>query len=318
MSAPFINVLQARSELLRKLRQFFYDRGFVEVETPLLLDEVIPEQHIEPLIVESSSTKRLILQASPELCMKRLMAAGTEAIFQITRSFRAGERGKLHRPEFTIVEWYRRGDDMRAGMDLLDELCQATLNTGPAERLRYQRAFERYLGICPLTCATSELTQRVKELSSALPEGLREDDRDGWLSLLLATSVEPQLGWDRPTILYDYPASQASLAMIRDEGTEPAVAERFELYVRGVELANGFHELTDAEELRLRLERANERRLADGRRSLPMPESLLAALENGLPNCAGAALGFDRLLMLALGAESISDVTTCCDLDGMS
>ena len=334
-SGASIANLKKRGELLRTLRQFFYDRGFVEVETPLLGGEIIPELFIEPRRVATQRGENLssleaplalrcnaatggrdfYLQASPELHMKRLVAAGMKAIFQVTRSFRAEEHGRHHRAEFTIVEWYRVGDDLFAGMQLLDDLCRATLGlcratlgSAEARRTTYAEAFEEHVGVCPHTASAEQLGTCAASLELAIPANLRVDDRDEWLNLLLALRVEPHLGRDAPEILYDYPASQAALARValRENGLE--VAERFELYWRGVELANGYHELTDAVELRRRLEGVNLGRQADGREALPLPESLLAAMEAGLPGCAGCALGFDRLAMLAIGAESIGEV----------
>ncbi len=299
-----------RSELFRKLREFFHDRGFVEVETPLLSGEVIPELHIEPPCFNSRDTTcRTVqwLQASPELHMKRLLAEGMTAIFQVTRSFRAGERGNLHHPEFTIVEWYRVGDCLQSGMALLDELCQSLLNTPPAVRTSYAEAFQKHLNLCPHTANCQELAACAERYGVAA-QGIKSADRDEWLNLLLATQIEPQLGLTAPELLYDYPASQSSLAMIvlRENGV--AVAERFELYWQGVELANGYHELTESTELRARLSAVNVERVSDGRPALPMPESLLSAMERGMPDSAGCALGFDRLVMLALGTDSIGDV----------
>ncbi|NOZ41442.1 MAG: EF-P lysine aminoacylase GenX [Planctomycetes bacterium] len=317
--------LKQRSQLLRTVRQFFYDHDFLEVETPLLASEVIPEQHIEPSRVatqrkENQSQLKTplalrgnaatsYLQASPELHMKRLVAAGMGKIFQITRSFRAGERGPLHNPEFTILEWYRVGDDMRAGMGLLDELCQTTLKTHSAQRTSYATAFQRYANICPHTATVQELADCAKKLNLTVPADRKKADRDEWLNLLLALQIEPQLGREGPEILYDYPASQAALAKVVTREDGKRVAERFELYYQGVELANGYHELTDAAELKSRLEEVNRLREIDDRQTLPMPESLLSAMEAGLPACAGCALGFDRLVMLALGAKSIREVS---------
>lgn len=292
---------------MRKLREFFYERNFIEVETPLLSPEIIPEQHIEPIVTQN----RQFLQASPELHMKRLVAAGARAIFQVTRSFRDGERGQLHNPEFTIVEWYRAGDDMRAGIDLLDELVQSLLGTPPCTRTTYAEAFQRTLALCPHTSSVAELS-RVADSASGdsgrTPVSHQPMSRDEWLNLLLATRVEPHLGKARPEIVYHYPATQASLAKIVRSDFGYDLAERFELYYRGIELANGFHELTDAAEQRRRFEQVNAARMADGRRALPMPESLLAALNYGLPDCAGAALGFDRLVMLAVNSTSLENV----------
>jgi elongation factor P--(R)-beta-lysine ligase len=303
-------LLRERADLLRKLRAFFDERGFVEVETPLLAHEVIPELHIEPIRAES----RQFLQASPELHMKRLLAAGATAIYQVTRSFRKDERGQLHNPEFTIVEWYRVGDDMMAGIGLLDELARSLLSEPPAARTSYADAFQHTLRLNPHTATSDELATVAKNAKVSVPAGLQTADRDEWLNLLFATCVEPKLGLDRPEILYHYPASQASLARVARDDTGCGIAERFELYYRGVELANGFHELGDAAELRRRFEAVNTARVADGRDALPLPESLLAALEHGLPPCTGCALGFDRLVMLATGSQRIDDVFAFPDI----
>lgn len=293
--------LQQRADLLKRLRAFFHDRGFLEVETPLVSDEVIPELHIEPLQLANGQ----FLQASPELPMKCLLAEGATAIFQVTHSFRAGESGKLHNPEFTIVEWYRVGDDMEAGIALVDELMQALLHTPSAKRTSYADAFRRYASIDPFATTLDELA--AIEPAAA---GFDLANRDEWLNLILAKRVEPQLGDDRPEILFHYPASQAALAKTTRAANGHDVAERFELYYRGIELANGYHELADATEQRRRFEQVNAERQADGRPTLPIPETLLAALEQGFPDCTGVALGFDRLAMLATGAESIDEVLT--------
>jgi lysyl-tRNA synthetase class 2 len=331
-SASFA-ALEQRAELLRRLREFFHKRGFLEVETPLVADEVIPELHIDPLRlgdcplflsardkpsddqIQEKGTVPLAswwLQASPELHMKRLLAAGAKAIFQVTHSFRAGERGKLHNPEFTIVEWYRVGDDMQTGINLVDELMQSLLGTPPASRTSYAEAFEMHAGVNPHTASLEELASQLEA-----PAGMNRGDRDEWLNLILATRVEPQLGRDRPEIIYHYPATQASLAKTVTNAAGYEVAERFELYYRGIELANGYHELSDATEQRRRFEAVNAARVADGRPALPLPESLLAALEHGLPDCTGCALGFDRLAMLAAGAASIEEVVAFPDSRAM-
>lgn len=299
-----LEVLQQRAKLLKRLRAFFDERGFVEAETPLVANEIIPEQHIEPVRVGGGA----FLQASPELYMKRLVAAGAKAIYQVTRSFRKGERGQLHNPEFSIVEWYRAGDDMTAGIDLLDELAQVLFGSPSAARATYSEAFQRTLDICPHTATTNELEATAQKIGVSIPAGMRSFDRDEWLNLLLASRVEPELGRDRPEIVYHYPASQASLAKTVATNAGYEVAERFELYYRGIELANGFHELGEAAELRRRFEAVNAARVAHGRAALPMPESLLAAMEQGLPACTGVALGFDRVVMLATGAETIGEV----------
>lgn len=312
--------LAERADLLRRLREFFHQRGFLEVETPLVADEVIPELHIEPLQIQGTSP--IFLQASPELFMKRLVAAGAKAIFQVSHSFRAGEYGKLHNPEFTIVEWYRVGDNMQAGIDFVDELMQGLLHTPPAERTSYAKAFERHAGVCPFTGTEHDFVA-IAEQSSGGSLSLDPShpaaswSRDELLNVILSKRVEPQLGQDRPEIIYHYPASHAALAKTATSAAGHEVAERFELYYRGVELANGYHELADAAEQRRRFDEVNAARVTDGRPALPLPESLLATLERGLPDCTGVALGFDRLVMLSIGATSIDDVLAFSVSDSM-
>ncbi|MBX3425702.1 MAG: EF-P lysine aminoacylase GenX [Pirellulales bacterium] len=296
--------LQQRAALLARLRAFFAARGFVEVATPLLCDEVIPELHIEPIAVEGRW-----LQASPELSMKRLLAEGMPAIVQIGPAFRRGEHGRLHNPEFTMVEWYRVGDDFVAGVSLLAELCRELLGGDvPITQTAYADALATHAGIDPHQASLAELARASERLAVVVPADMPED-RDEWLNLLLAAAVEPRLGAAGPEILCDYPPSQAALAATRIDPQGNVVAERFELYWRGVELANGYHELTDGTELRRRFEEVNARRVADGRAALPLPEKFLAAHAR-LPPCSGCALGFDRLAMLASGAGSIAEVMT--------
>jgi lysyl-tRNA synthetase class 2 len=304
--------LRLRAELLARTRAFFHDRAFLEVETPLLSADVVVDRHIDPLSVILSHDPRrpaegraLWLQTSPEFAMKRLMAAGGEAIYQITRAFRAGESGRLHNPEFTIVEWYRRGDSMDDGMQLTADLCESLLNLGPAERVSYAQAFENHVGLDPHQSTAAELAQVARARGLSFSDALVAGDRDAWLNLLLAELVQPRLGHPRPTLLYHYPGSQAALARVVGD---PPLAERFELFVRGMELANGYHELLDAEVLRDRNRQTNDERASDGKLRLPEGSRLLEAMRVGLPECSGTALGFDRLVMLAAGAESLTDV----------
>jgi lysyl-tRNA synthetase class 2 len=237
--------------------------------------------------------------------MKRLLAEGATAIYQVTHSFRAGERGQLHNPEFTMVEWYRVGDDMDAGIALVDELMQTLLHALPAKRTSYAEAFRKRAGVDPFSATLDELAA-IEPVSA----GFDRASRDEWLNLILAKRVEPQLGRSEPEILYHYPASQAALAKTTRSTGGHEVAERFELYYRGIELANGYHELADAAEQRRRFEQVNAERVSDGRPALPIPETLLAALERGFPNCTGVALGFDRLAMLATGVSTIDELLT--------
>ena len=312
--AATLKILRLRADLLRRTREFFDRRRFLEVETPCLSADVVVDRHLDPLATvlpydprQPQSGRRLYLQTSPEFHMKRLLAAGSGPIYQIARAFRAGETGPRHNPEFTLVEWYRPGDGLDAGMTLLDELSQSLLGLAQAERLSYREAFERHVGLGPHN-ANIEALDRAMAKAGGASLKLAPDDRDGRLDYLLITLVEPHFGVRQPTILYDYPASQAALAQVRPG--PPPVAERFELYVRGVELANGYRELLDAGILAERNRSNNQQRVADGKPPLPEESRLLAAMRAGLPESVGVALGFDRLVMLAAGAHSIDEVLT--------
>jgi lysyl-tRNA synthetase class 2 len=300
-----LDMLRRRAELLRQVRQFFDSRGFLEVETPLLSHDTVIDRHLDPLGVtlftdarQPERGKRLWLQTSPEFGMKRLLAAGATAIYQIAKAFRGGpEFGSEHNPEFTIVEWYRVGDDYAAGMQLLSDLAEFAIGAGHAERVTYREAFQRQVDFDPL----------LPEAKLPLPMGMEPDaDRDLILDDWLSSRVAPYLGLDRPVILHDYPASQSALARVRPD--DPPVAERFELYYRGVELANGYHELLDPAVLRQRNRDNNTERFADDKYLLPEESRLLAAMEHGLPACSGCALGFDRLVMVTTGAKTIQEV----------
>lgn len=296
--------LEERARILRAIRRFFHRRGVLEVETPLLSEATVPDLHLDSFRCRhAGSPETLYLQTSPEYAMKRLLAAGAGPIFQITKAFRDGEAGRRHNPEFTLLEWYRPGFDHHALMDEMDELLAEILAVPAADRLTYQGAFAAHVHIDPHRASPDELRQRALDLGLSDVPGL---DRDGWLHLLFSHVVEPELGIGRPTFVFDFPASQAALSIVRPG--DPPVAERFEVFVGGVELANGFHELTDAEEQRQRFEDDRARRAADGRHVPPLDTRFLDALETGLPPSAGVALGLDRLVMLALGATDIADV----------
>jgi len=302
--------LQARAGLLARIRSFFAESGVLEVETPLLSQTTTSDPHLQSLSTSFrgpgfADGLPLYLQTSPEYAMKRLLAAGTGAIFQLCKAFRDGENGPLHNPEFTILEWYQPGDHHRL-MDTMERFLEATLGAQSCDRKTYLEVFEARLGLDPHTASTAELEQAAARAGMRHPPRVRCPD--DWLALLMSHFVEPSLGTRRPLLLYDYPASQAALSRVRP-GSVP-VAERFEVYYRGVELANGFYELADATEQRRRFETELEERSRAGLEQPPLDERLLAALEAGLPDCSGVALGVDRLLMLEIGAESIADVLT--------
>jgi len=304
------SVLDLRARVRREVRSFFDARGFLEVDTPVLGAEVLPEAHIEPLAVSLAGGAVRWLQASPELSMKRLLAAGSGPIYQLAAAFRDGERGPQHDVEFQLLEWYAPGSGVADTAALLAELCTAVLGTVGLERLTCTAAFMAHAGLDPLSATAADWLAAVRRAGLVLPEGLADLPAsvicDRCFELVLAELVQPWLGQAAPTWLEAWPESQAAFARI-DPGP-PATARRFELFVRGVELANGWEEETSRTELARRIAAANAVRRADGRPVLPEPEKLLAAHGPAMPAGVGAALGFDRLVMLAVGADSIAAV----------
>lgn len=312
--AASLDNLRLRAELLARARAFFAARGVLEVETPVLAAAAVTDPYLASLATRFTGPgapggRTLYLQTSPEYAMKRLLAAGSGPIYQLARACRDGEVGRRHNPEFTLLEWYRPGFDHHALMDEVDAFLSTLLGAPPAERLSYRELFVRHLSVDPLTASAAELDRAAAAGAdpAELP-ALEPADHDGRLDLLLTSRIEPRLPRDRPTFVYDYPASQAALARVRSEPDGVAVGERFEVFAGGLELANGFHELADAAEQRRRFEADLARRRALGLPGPPIDERLLVALEAGLPDCAGVALGFDRLVMLAAGASSIDEV----------
>ncbi len=317
-----ITTLQARSQLTQAIRQFFHAQGYWEVETPLLSSDVCVDLWLDPIVVPVGAGEPLrYLQTSPEFAMKRLLVAGAEAIFQFTKAVRGLERGPRHNPEFTMLEWYRVGDDDRDQMAFTEALvrqavhaagqteslipCRPLLAEAPFQRVPYDLAFEQAIGTRVLKRTAPELRELAESLAVRVhaPESL---DRDAWFNLLLAERVEPWIAQQGALFLHDFPASQSALARVRDE--DPPVAERFELYIGGVELCNGYHEITDADELRSRMERQAALRARQGLSALPARSHLETAMRRGYPASAGVALGFDRLLMWLWGCERIDDV----------
>ncbi|AOP41828.2 elongation factor P--(R)-beta-lysine ligase [Edwardsiella piscicida] len=308
-SAPVANLLK-RASILSTIRRFFSDRGVLEVDTPSMSQATVTDVHLVPFQTHFvgpgvAQGMTLYLMTSPEYHMKRLLAAGGGPIYQLCRSFRNEESGRYHNPEFTMLEWYRPHYDMYRLMNEVDDLLQQVLECESAETLSYQQAFIRHLDVDPLSADKTQLREAAAKLDLSNVAD-NEEDRDTLLQLLFAFGVEPHIGKERPAFVYHFPASQASLAQISTE--DHRVAERFEVYYRGVELANGFHELTDAAEQRLRFEQDNRKRAAAGLPQQPIDEHLLAALEHGMPDSSGVALGVDRLIMLALSAERLSEV----------
>jgi len=299
--------LKLRAELLAKLRQFFAARGVLEVDTPALSRAGATDRHIHSFRVEGGQGGALYLHTSPEFPMKRLLAAGSGDIWQLCKVFRSGEAGRTHNPEFTMLEWYRLGFDHHRLMAEVAELI-GTLTPArrPPEYLSYRDAFKRHAGLDPFAASAKDCIAALRQ-AGRHPPFEPELDLDGWLDLVAGELVYPAQGLGALTFIYDYPASQAALARVRPG--PPPLAARFEAFLDGMELANGFHELTDAAEQRRRFEADRTYRSRHGLMDVPMDERLLHALEQGLPDCAGVAVGFDRVLMIAAGARSIDEVT---------
>ena len=295
--------------MLERARSFFRSRDVLEVDTPALSRYATSDPNIDSLPVDGDRGATLFLQTSPESFMKRLLAGGYPDIYAICRVFRGGEAGRLHQPEFTMVEWYRHGFGLREMIDETIAFVAETLKRPEllgAVSFEYQAAFRRFANIDPFAASIAELAD-----AAVADASLREDlgdDHDAWLDLLLCTQVAPCFPGDRLTVLRHFPASQAALA--RGCPADDRVADRFELFYGAIELANGFVELCDPDEQRRRMQADLARRRASSRRKVPLDEPLLAALESGMPECAGVAAGFERLLMLGTGATDIRDVMT--------
>ncbi|NDC53120.1 MAG: hypothetical protein EBZ74_02235 [Planctomycetia bacterium] len=300
-------ILEHRASLRARLRALFEGRGFVEVDTPVLSREVLPEAHIDPFAVPVEGHGRPLhyLQASPEAHMKRLLAAGSGPIYQFARAFRAGERGPRHDVEFVLLEWYAPGTTLDDAAGLLAGLCAAALGTTGLERLTCREAFLAHVGVDPLAATLSDWRAAGARAGLVLPADQADSCAD-WFDIVLSEAVAPRLGHGRPTMLEEWPAAQAAFARLVD-GTPPT-ARRFELFAGGVELANGWEEETRREVLLERVAAANRTRVAAGRAPLPVPERLVEAHGPAMPAGVGAALGFDRLAMLAAGAPSIDAV----------
>jgi lysyl-tRNA synthetase class 2 len=308
-----MDALRLRAQLLQHIRAFFAARDVLEVDTPVLSHFTVTAPHLASFrtVVQeaapASNSPGLFLQTSPEYAMKRLLAAGSGDIFQISHAFRAGEAGRLHNPEFTLIEWYRTDTSYRALMSEVAELVSSLfagleMESEPAY-LRYRDAFLQYVDIDPFSASIDDLRRTAHDHGVHIDSEL---EKDAWLDVVMTHVVEPALPRDRLVFIYDFPPSQAALAQLRHDA--PPVAERFELYVRGVELANGYQELTDAQEQRQRFTADRRYRSEHGLAPVDADEHLLAALEHGLPSVSGVALGFDRLAMLVAGADSIAQV----------
>lgn len=306
-SAPCLH-LRRRAELLQQIRQFFLERQILEVETPLLCQYTVTDIHTTSFKVpiNPESTETYYLQTSPEYAMKRLLAAGMGDIFQISKAFRFRELGRYHNSEFTMLEWYRIGYDHYQLMDEISCLLHQVAGIDSIKRLSYQTLFQKYCSLDIFKCHQDELTQAVTPYLEI--DSLRQLDRNDCLNVLLTHVIEPRLRNEGAVFIYDFPASQSALAKICPNN--PEVARRFELYLEGIEIANGFHELTDATEQAHRFEQDSRKRCELQLPDIKIDHRLLAALEHGLPECAGVALGIDRLMMHLTKAEKIDEVVS--------
>lgn len=306
------SMLEHRCAVLTHARHFFLDRGVLEVDTPIVVNAPVTDVHIHSAKVQfADNPQPFFLHTSPEYAMKRLLAAGSGDIYQICHVVRGLERGRLHNAEFTLIEWYRVGYTLDRLMEEVETLVRTLLSNVAfsltSQRLSYQQAFLRELGLDPFTASMEELAGAASTVGySAGAQSGAAAQRDELLELLMGTVIGPKLGQGSLTFVYDYPASQAALARVNPNDQRTAL--RFELYCKGIELANGFQELASAEEQRARFVRDNEERRRMGLPTYQLDERLLAALAAGLPECSGVALGFDRTLMLAAQVDRIDEV----------
>jgi len=302
-----IDALRRRAGIINRIREFFAERGVLEVDTPSLSHAAVSDPFLHPFATEcvpegGGQAAMLYLHTSPEYPMKRLLAAGSGAIWQLCKVYRNGEIGRRHNPEFSMLEWYRPGFDHHQLMDEVDALVRAVLAGESARRVTYAAVFAEHTGLDIHQCSDADL----QSLAAARCGFQGELSRDGYLNLLFSECVEPRL--QAPTMVYAFPASQAALARVVEGDDRVPSAARFEMFVKGMELANGYFELTDADEQLRRFEADQAQREALGIAALPIDIPLVDALRSGMPSCAGVALGVDRLVMLALGASTIGEV----------
>ncbi|WP_448569658.1 elongation factor P--(R)-beta-lysine ligase [Thalassotalea ganghwensis] len=307
---------QQRADLLRAIREFFYARNIIEVDTPCLSQGTVTDVHLDAFECDYeyledndvTQSEKLYLQTSPEFGLKRLLASGYGSIYYLGKAFRKEPFGRFHNPEFTMLEWYRVGFDHLQLMKEVEGLLTEVFTFPKAKYMTYQHAFLKHVNIDPLDCDVVTLKSYLsthRPLDSWLEEN---DDIDTLLQFVFTEHIEPFLANDEPCFVYDFPRSQACLAKLSTK--DQRVAERFECYYKGIELVNGFNELTDAEEQLYRFDCDNKARRTIGKIERPIDKRFISALQKGLPPCAGVALGVDRCLMIALNVNSITDVLT--------
>lgn len=296
-------VIRDRAQLLKDLRAFFDGRGFLEVQPPCLGRDCVIDAHLDPIVVAADQlgipsarqAKQFFLQTSPESAMKQLLAAGAPSIYSIGPVFRAGEDGRLHRVEFTMLEWYEVGGNLASAIALTGELVAQLLGFDGWDEQTYRQVFLTHVGFDPIDSDVETLRRSIASWDEHLAGSLA-GDRDGLLDAIMSGLIQPKLGQPRALVVKYYPLSQAALA--RESEQDPQCADRFELFVAGVELANGYDELLDASTMVNRFADFNAMRVARGRSALPVETELVSAMRRGLPRCAGVALGVDRLQMI--------------------
>lgn len=305
-----MSALKARAQVIQTVRTFLTNRGVLEVDTPILGKYTTTDRHIHSLTTHcfvpgNASLQKRFLQTSPEFAMKRLLAAGSGPIFQMGKAFRQDPHGRQHNPEFTLLEWYRPGFDHHRLMQEVADLLQLVLGTDKTQTITYQQVFERTLGVCPMQSPVKALKALADKHDIHIDLPTTDSARNTWLDVLMSHLIEPTLGHQCPLFIYDYPLSQGGFAKTNADGLTTA---RFEVYINGIELANGYHEITCADEQQACFDRDNQRRAADQVEKIAPDTALLHALKAGLPDCAGVALGIDRLIMIALKTACIDDV----------
>ncbi len=303
-----LHFLRDRAEMLQRTRVFFRERNVLEVDCPALGLAAPVDLHIEVMKVHLLTGQTGYLHTSPEYGMKRLLSQGIGDIYQISHVFRDGEIGPLHNPEFTMAEWYRCGFTFDEMIDETLSFIRLFLGDLPSVPLSYRDAFSHYLGIDYTTQTTHDLLSLAKKQDIALSDAVQACDKDALLQLLMSIAIEPHLGQDKLLVLLHFPATQSALAKTTVLPHGEAVACRFEVYYRGMELANGYHELTDPIEQRQRFEQTNAERLKAGKELLAIDEKFLCALSDGLPDCCGVAVGFDRLMLLRHAQSSLVNI----------
>ncbi|RIY32333.1 hypothetical protein CJP74_04875 [Psittacicella melopsittaci] len=294
--------LKVRHKIIQKIRQFFDNKGLIEVETPILAQAAVTDVHLDSFKTEYMG-KEYFLNTSPEFAMKRLLAGGSGPIYQICKCFRYEPTSKKHNPEFTMLEWYQPNYTLQRLLDEVEELFHVFFNFEMLERYTYEFIFKKYLGFSPLTANHKELAEHAKNFGLYHAD---KYDKDTILEFLFSTCIEPFLGQNNPVAIYNYPASQAALAQITAE--DPRTAQRAEVFYKGIELANGFYELTNWEQQKQRFHADLYQRSTNNQEAIAVDKKLLAALKHGMPECSGIALGLDRFIMLAMQEASIAEV----------